>query len=165
MRLRLRDEPMSIAAIPTPSEGSGPPVFPERWRLLYDGECGFCKWMLAAILGWDRRRRLLPVALQSNQAGALLGDLDPGERLASWHLVSPEGERTSAGAALAPLLRLLPGGGVPARSLSLLPRLTDRAYGWVASHRVQLSRAVPRTLKRRAGERVLRAEAKRAEGF
>jgi predicted DCC family thiol-disulfide oxidoreductase YuxK len=152
---------MNLASIATLPEGSEPPVSPDRWTLLYDGERGLCKWILVGILRWDRHRRLGPLALQSDQAEALLGDLSPDQRLASWHLISPEGNRTSAGAALAPLLRLLPGGGVPARTVSLLPRFTGRAYGWVASHRVQLSRAVPGALKRRAGERVVRAEGER----
>lgn len=91
----------------------------------------------------------------------LLGDLGPEERLASVHLISPDGERLAAGAALAPLLRLLPGGTIPALGIARLPRLSGRAYGWVAKHRSQLSRAVPTTVKRRASARVSRAEVER----
>ena len=133
--------------------------------MLYDDGCGFCKWILAGILDWDRHHRVAPRALKSEEAEALLADLSPEEQLASWHLVSPEGERASAGAALAPLLRLLPGGRIPARGVASFPRFTNRAYGWVASHRAQLSRAVPGALKRRAGERVRRAEAGRTQGL
>lgn len=93
----------------------------------------------------------------------MLSDLDPEERLVSLRLVSPDGERLSAGSAGAPLLRLLPGGSVPAFALARLPRLTGRAYEWVANHRSQLSRAVPAAMKRRASARVKRAEAERAE--
>ena len=72
----------------------------------------------------------------------------------SWHLISPSGERSSGGAAFPPLLRLLPRGGVPAAAAGRLPALTDRAYRWVAEHRVQLAKLVPRASKRRAREHV-----------
>jgi predicted DCC family thiol-disulfide oxidoreductase YuxK len=101
----------------------------------------------------------VPCAIQSARGQALLHDLTPDERLASAHVVSPDGERFSGGAAAAPLFRLLPGGAMPAGAMARLPRLTSRAYGWVATHRSQLSRAVPGRSKRRAGARVKRAEA------
>jgi predicted DCC family thiol-disulfide oxidoreductase YuxK len=135
----------------------------ERWTLLYDADCGFCKWIVSGVLAWDRRKRLLPRAIQSAQGQALLSDLGPEQRLASAHLISPDGERLSAGAALAPVLRLLPGGSIPALAMARLPRLASRAYDWVADHRSQISRAVPTTLKRRAGARVKRVEVERAE--
>jgi predicted DCC family thiol-disulfide oxidoreductase YuxK len=90
------------------------------------------------------------VALQMPVADELLADLAPAERMASWHLLSPGGERYSAGAALPPLLRLLPGGQIPAAPLARFPRLTERGYRWVAEHRSGLSRLVPARLKRRA---------------
>ena len=95
------------------------------------------------MLVLDRARRLRPVALGTPEADALLADVAPDERAASWHLVSPAGERTSAGAAAPPLLRLLPGGRVPAALLERMPGLTDRAYRWVAGHRSWLGRFTP----------------------
>jgi predicted DCC family thiol-disulfide oxidoreductase YuxK len=124
------------------------------WLVLYDGDCGLCKWLLALLLRWDRERRLRPMALQRPEAGALLADLDPAERMASWHLVSPDGTRVSAGAALPSLLRLLPGGRLPAAVLGRFPRLTSAGYRWVAAHRVGISRFVPGGSKRRAAELV-----------
>jgi predicted DCC family thiol-disulfide oxidoreductase YuxK len=135
----------------------------ERWTLLYDADCGFCKSIVSGVLAWDRHNRLVPVALQSAQAQALLSDLAPEQRLASVHLISPDGERLSAGSVPAALLRLLPGGKIPALASARLPRLTSRAYDWVANHRSQLSRAVPTTIKRRASVRVNRLEVERAE--
>jgi predicted DCC family thiol-disulfide oxidoreductase YuxK len=135
----------------------------ERWTLLYDADCGFCKWIVSGVLAWDRHNRLVPSALQSSEAQALLSDLSLEERLASVHLISPDGERLSGGSVLAPLLRLLPAGIIPALGIARLPHLTSRAYDWVANHRSQLSRAVPVTMKRRASARVNRAEVKRAE--
>jgi predicted DCC family thiol-disulfide oxidoreductase YuxK len=124
------------------------------WLVLYDGDCGLCKWLLAWLLRWDRDGRLRPVALQSPEAAALLADLQPAERMASWHLVPPDGTRVSAGAALSPLLRLLPGGRLPAAALGRFPRLTSAGYRWVAAHRVGISRFVPRGSKSRAAELV-----------
>jgi predicted DCC family thiol-disulfide oxidoreductase YuxK len=135
----------------------------ERWILLYDADCGFCKWVVSGVLTFDRHNRLVPRAIQGAQAQALLSDLSPGDRIASVHLVSPDGERLSAGSALAPLLRLLPAGTIPALGITRLPWLTDHVYDWVASHRSQLSRAVPSMIKRRASARVTRAEVERAE--
>ncbi len=114
------------------------------WLVLYDADCGFCRRSLSALLRWDRDGRLRPLALQDPQAGELLGDMSPAERMASWHLISPDGRCWSAGKALVPLLRLLPAGGVPAAVFARFPRLTDRGYRWVADHRSQLSRLLRR---------------------
>src|ERR1700722_8945509 len=81
-----------------------------RAVVLYDADCGFCTWLLAGLLRFDRAQRLRPIALQRPEAGDLLGDLTLAERMASWHLVCETGARFSAGAALAPLLALLPCG-------------------------------------------------------
>jgi predicted DCC family thiol-disulfide oxidoreductase YuxK len=121
-----------------------------RWIILYDADCGFCRTALAAILSADRERRLRPLALGTPEADGLLHDLTTEQREASWHLVSPQGHRESAGAAGAPLLRLLPGGALPAAALDKAPGLTERTYEWVADHRSTLSRALPSSVKQRA---------------
>jgi predicted DCC family thiol-disulfide oxidoreductase YuxK len=126
----------------------------QPWAVLYDGDCGLCMWLLAGLLRWDRASLLDPIALQRPQAEALVADLPREERMASWHLVSPAGDRRSGGAALPTLLRLLPAGQIPAVAFARLPSLTDRAYRWVAAHRTELSRWVPAQSKRRAAERV-----------
>jgi predicted DCC family thiol-disulfide oxidoreductase YuxK len=133
-----------------------------RWKVLYDADCGFCKWLLAGVLRWDRAARLQPIALQREEAEDLLAELPPAERLASWHLISPAGERRSGGAAVVPLLRLLPAGRIPAAGFARFPGLTDAGYRWVADHRSQLSRLIPSGLKRRAAERVRQLEWDRA---
>ncbi|HEX3831260.1 MAG TPA: DCC1-like thiol-disulfide oxidoreductase family protein [Solirubrobacteraceae bacterium] len=120
------------------------------WIILYDADCGFCRTALAAILSADRDRRLRPLALGSAEADGLLADLTPAQRDASWHLISPDGHRESAGAAGPALLRLLPGGALPAAALDRAPGLTERAYDWVADHRSTLSRALPSSVKQRA---------------
>ncbi len=112
----------------------------DRWVVLYDADCGFCKWSLNWILAWDRRRVLRPVAIQSAEGAALLSAIPEPNRLDSWHLVEPSGRLRSGGAAGAPLVAALPGGYVPAVILRALPGVTDRAYRWVARHRGPLAR-------------------------
>jgi len=45
-----------------------------RAVLLYDRDCGFCRWSAAKLMAWDRGRRLLPVPIQDPQADRLLAD-------------------------------------------------------------------------------------------
>jgi predicted DCC family thiol-disulfide oxidoreductase YuxK len=136
-----------------------------RWTLLYDADCGFCKWIVATLLAWDRDERIMPHAIQGERGQSLLGDLTRDEQVAAVHLITPRGERLSGGAVAGPLLRVLPAGAILAPVAERLPTLTATVYVWVAGHRSQLSRAVPAAVKRRASERVQRAEAERARGL
>ena len=131
----------------------------DTWWVLYDGDCGLCTWTVAALLAWDRDGRLRPCAIQGADGQRLLSDLGQQERLSAWHLVGPDGARSSGGAAIAPLLRLLPGGTPLAAAASLAPGLSGRAYRGVAEHREGLSRLLPGRAKRRARVAVQRAEA------
>src|SRR6266436_1289868 len=99
-----------------PAAPGGHPA--ERALVLYDADCGVCVWLLSIVLRCDRARRLRSLALQRPEADDLLADLTPAERIASWHLISPTGARHSGGAALAPLLALLPHGRAPAAALA-----------------------------------------------
>jgi predicted DCC family thiol-disulfide oxidoreductase YuxK len=146
--------PIDMARDPTASEAGPLARDSGAWTVLYDRDCGFCRWSLAQLLALDRTRRLRPVALGTAEADALLADLDPGQRAASWHLISPRGWRWSAGAAAPPLLRLLPGGRGPAALLQAAPKLSERAYRWVADHRSTLGRAIPDRAKKRASARI-----------
>jgi hypothetical protein len=85
-----------------------------------------------------------------------LADLSPDERAASWHLVLDDGTRSSAGAALAPALSLLPGGRVPASLFARFPRTAERGYRWVAERRGLFGRFVP-SRARRWADRVIAA--------
>ena len=118
------------------------PGDPSRWIVLYDSDCGFCRWSLARLLALDRHARLRPLALGTPEADELLADLTPEQSAASWHLIAPDGRRASGWTAAAPLLRLLPHGGAPAALLERMPRATERAYRWVADHRSLLSKAL-----------------------
>ena len=105
----------------------------EAHPILYDPDCGFCRVCVAVILKWDRHRRLRPV---------------PGEDLDSWRLILPDGTVLSAGAAFAPLFRLLPGGAPFAWLADRFPRPADRGYRWVADHRTWFGKLIPRGVKR-----------------
>jgi predicted DCC family thiol-disulfide oxidoreductase YuxK len=110
--------------------------------LLYDSDCGFCRWSVDKILAWDRRGRLRSLALQDPSADDLLGSMDLETRMASWHLVTADGRVYSGGAAAAPLFRLLPGGRPFAALFSAFPGVTDRTYRLVARNRDRLGRIV-----------------------
>ncbi|MGH2984865.1 MAG: thiol-disulfide oxidoreductase DCC family protein [Solirubrobacterales bacterium] len=122
--------------------------------VLYDSDCGFCRWSLAKLLRWDRRHLLRPLALQDPEAGTLLPGMSEEERLASWHLVDAEGEVRSAGAALPVLLRLLPGGTPFALVAARAPRITERGYRWIAEHRSRFGRLLSERAKQRADLRI-----------
>jgi predicted DCC family thiol-disulfide oxidoreductase YuxK len=108
--------------------------------IVYDRECGFCRWSLRKVLAWDRRKALTPVALQDPAADRLLASLPEQARSDSWHLVMSDGRVYSAGAAAPPLLRLLPGGRPLALLAAAFPRLTEAAYRSIARHRSLLGR-------------------------
>jgi predicted DCC family thiol-disulfide oxidoreductase YuxK len=107
--------------------------------LLYDGDCGFCRWALDKLLRLDRRNQLRPVRLQDPEAQDLLAELDPARRFESWHLVVDD-HVYSAGAAVPPLLDLLPHGAALAAVSRRFPGTTDRAYSVVARNRGRLGR-------------------------
>jgi predicted DCC family thiol-disulfide oxidoreductase YuxK len=96
------------------------------------------------------------VALQDPKADALLPDVDEETKMASWHLVLPDGRRYSAGAALSPLLRALPAGGPLACAAAAAPRITERGYRWVADHRSLLGSPVGARARRRADAAIAR---------
>lgn len=126
--------------------------------MIYDDDCGFCRWALALLLDRDRGA-LRPLPLGTPEADYLLHDLAPAERDSSWHLViDPPGPeqlsfdatpvRFSAGAAFAPALRLLPRGRRVAWLAGRVPGPAERGYRWVAGHRSLLGRFVPGRARR-----------------
>ncbi len=134
--------------------------------LLYDSDCGFCRWSLGKVLAWDRQGRIRPVALQSGEARRLLAGRPEEERMSSWHL-SDEAGVHSAGAGIAPLLRLLPGGAPLAAAAARMPRAMERGYRFVTGHRSAWGKVVTDGAKRRADRRIaerLRHEAATTSG-
>jgi predicted DCC family thiol-disulfide oxidoreductase YuxK len=133
----------------------------ERAVLLYDDDCGFCRVCVALVLAWDRRHRLRPAALQSEDAARLLAGMPESERMASWHLVQPDGRVQSAGAAFAPLFRDLPGGSWFAALANRFPHAAERAYALVAGNRTVLGRALPENARRWADAAIERHQGDR----
>jgi predicted DCC family thiol-disulfide oxidoreductase YuxK len=118
--------------------------------VLWDKDCGFCAFMLSLVLRADRARRLRPVPIQGEEGERLLADMPLEQRLASWHFIDDAGHRTSGGEALSKLLGYLPLGRGPAALTRALPKPTEGAYHWVATHRRLLSRPIPSGAKERA---------------
>jgi len=135
--------------------GTPPPL-----TVLYDADCGFCRFSVARLLDWDRGRRLRPVAIQSPEGDALLtaAGVALADRLASAHVLDAAGRVHSGGAAAAVIARELPAGAPVAWVLAALPGPTDRAYRFVAGHRTGISRFVPSRLKRAAAAQIARRE-------
>jgi predicted DCC family thiol-disulfide oxidoreductase YuxK len=126
----------------------------ETATVLYDVDCGFCRWAMARVLTWDRGHRLRPVAIQDAQGERLLAGLDPAARLDSWHVAFPDGRLYSAGPALAQVVGLLPGGRAPAAAMRALLPVTGWAYRLVAGHRAVPGRFVSAGARRRATETI-----------
>ena len=59
------------------------PVSMELAAILFDDDCGFCRWSLSKSLAWDRHGCLRPVALQSPEADDILMGMDPERKMAS----------------------------------------------------------------------------------
>lgn len=131
-----------------------------RARLLYDRDCGFCRWALGWVLRWDRAGRLEPIALQDPRAAALLAPMSDERMLESWHLVAEDGSVASAGAAAAPLLRMLPGGAPLAALAERAPGAVQRAYRLVSGHRSDLGPRLTRGAVSRADRRIAERQAR-----
>jgi predicted DCC family thiol-disulfide oxidoreductase YuxK len=124
-----------------------------RVILIYDRDCGFCRWCLGKVLAWDRRRAVRPLALGTPEANELLAGVPASERPTSWHLVDQGGVH-SAGAGFPPLLRLLPGGAPLAAATAKLPGATESAYRFVSGNRSIWGKLVTDGAKRRADARI-----------
>jgi predicted DCC family thiol-disulfide oxidoreductase YuxK len=124
--------------------------------VLYDHDCGFCRWTLGLLLMWDRRRRLWPAPIVGAVGDRWLAGMPVEERLASWHLVEAAGRVSSAGAGLAVVASYVPGGGLVSPLLRRAPAAVERGYRFVADHRSGFSWFVPGWAVRRATARVER---------
>jgi predicted DCC family thiol-disulfide oxidoreductase YuxK len=127
-----------LPASRTSSSGSAD----QAW-LLYDADCGVCKFILARILELDRGK-YRPLALQDPRAAELLPGMGEEERMKSFHVVEPDRTVHSAGDGLA---ELVPG-------LGRFPRLADRLYWLVAGNRNRLGKLVPAAAKRQATRKI-----------
>jgi predicted DCC family thiol-disulfide oxidoreductase YuxK len=110
--------------------------------VLYDEDCGFCRWGVDRLLRLDRRHELEAIPIQSAEGADHLSSMPPRERLESWHVRSPDGRLWSGGGAVLPILRLLPGGKGLAWVADRFPRTIDRLYSFVARNRSTFGRLV-----------------------
>ncbi len=129
---------------------------PPAVTVLYDHDCGFCRWSIGRLLAWDRARRLRPVAIQSAEGQRLLADLTPEQRLASAHALDAAGRRTSGGDAMAPIAAVLPGGAPLAALARRAPSLARAGYRAVAGRRSAFGKLVSDAALARADEGIAR---------
>ena len=111
----------------------------KKATLLYDQDCGFCRWSVRRVARWTGGRvELMP--LQSPDADGLLGPVAP-RKMESWHLVLPDGTVHSAEDAVPDLLRLTRGRGLAPLARALRAPI-GLVYRFVARHRHRLGRYV-----------------------
>jgi predicted DCC family thiol-disulfide oxidoreductase YuxK len=108
--------------------------------VLYDDDCGFCRWSAERIRRLDRGGALAFHPIQSSRGDQLLHVMPPALRLASMHAVTPDGRVWSGGEALRVILGELPGGAVTSGLAAGFPELTDRVYRLAARNRERLGR-------------------------
>ncbi len=124
--------------------------------VLYDTDCGFCRWTMGWALRHDRRNLLVAVPIQSPLGCELLADVEPSDRLRSAHVVGDDGRRRSAGAAVAEVLGVLPQTQALARLAHRLPGTTALIYGAIAKRRNGFGRLISSEARLRA-DRLLQA--------
>ena len=132
---------------------------PPAVTVLYDHDCGFCRWSVGRLLAWDRAGRLRVLTIQSTDGQRLLADLTPEQRLASAHAIDASGRRTSGGDALAPVAAVLPGGAPLAALGRRAPGLARAGYRALAGRRALFGRLVSDAAKARADERIAQRNA------
>lgn len=114
------------------------PRLPVGYRFYWDAECRLCNLLKRVGAALDWRHQVTFVPLQSEAAEVDLGHLSPEEKMASSHLVTPEGRVYSRGEGALELGRLLPLLAPLVFLFRLFPyhrQIADRAYGAVARHR------------------------------
>jgi len=127
---------------------------PEPLTVLYDADCGFCRWSVAVLLAADRAARLRPASIQSGEGDVLLAGTAPEARLASAHVVAPGGAVTSGGDTVAVLAAVLPGAAVTVPLARAAAPLSRAAYRLVAGNRTTLGRLVSPAMRAAADERI-----------
>lgn len=122
----------------------------ETANVLYDRDCGFCRWTLAQILRFDRDRRLRPVPIQSDEGQRMLAGVPSEARLASWHLVTADGEVRSGAAGFPGLFDRLPAGAPIGRLTGLLQGPSALGYRLLVDNRTRLGRRISAERRDRA---------------
>jgi predicted DCC family thiol-disulfide oxidoreductase YuxK len=110
-----------------------------RITVLYDDDCGFCRWSADRIRRWARGQADV-APIQGEHGHELLRDVPPARQLDSMHVVTADGRVWSAGAAVPPILRTCRGGRPLAAIAERCPRATERIYRAVANRREAIGR-------------------------
>ena len=110
--------------------------------VLYDEDCGFCRWSADRLRAWDRAGSVAFRSIRAAERAGMLDHVDPVDRYASWHVITPDGRIWSGGAAVPPLTRRLPGGRALAAIAEAFPDGTERLYRFVARHRDRFGAAL-----------------------
>jgi predicted DCC family thiol-disulfide oxidoreductase YuxK len=113
---------------------------PQRVTLLYDEDCGFCRWSADKIRAWDSRRALAFVSIQGETGTDLLYAVPPERRLDSMHALTLDGRVWSGGEAVRVIVARLPGGAVVASIARAFPEATEIVYRQVVRNRQRLGR-------------------------
>ena len=113
--------------------------------VLYDDDCGFCRWAVTVAGRLDAYGRLEPVALQTPGVLERFG-IPRAEAERALHVVAPDGSVYKAGDALRVMVSKLPWVW-PLRFLWRVPGfswLAERTYFLVADNRGSLARVASR---------------------
>jgi len=136
----------------------------DRLTVLYDRDCGFCRWSVAWLLRNTQPGSIRAHEIQSSDGVALLDAAGVPEhrRLATAHAVPTDGPPAAlrsgadATALVTGVLRGRAGRGVGLAIRAIPGPLRRGGYGWIASHRTAVGRLV--SAARRADADALLAE-------
>lgn len=104
--------------------------------VVYDEDCGACRWTAERLRRWDPAGNLAFESIQ--RAGDLLAAVPPEDRLDAMHAITRDGRVFTAGAAVPVIVRELPAGAPVGALAARLPGLTERLYRAAADHRTQI---------------------------
>jgi predicted DCC family thiol-disulfide oxidoreductase YuxK len=117
--------------------------------VLYDEDCGFCRWSTDELNAWDTRRRLTFAEIPSAPGAERLVAVPEAKRLDSMHAVTPDGRVWSGGQGVRVILAQLPGGSILASIAAAFPVRPARPIDWSLDTGNDRSDARPTCLQRR----------------
>ena len=91
MRLELVDPKRSRGGVSDPFCDVRPSGRLRVITVLYDEDCGFCRWSADKLRAWDTQHRLTFAAIQSARGAELLVAVPEAHRLDSMHAVTRDG--------------------------------------------------------------------------
>jgi predicted DCC family thiol-disulfide oxidoreductase YuxK len=112
----------------------------EPITVLFDEDCGLCRWSAGKLHTWDTANALRFVGIRSDAGRTTLRTMDVETRLESWHVATENGAVWSGGAAIPLVARRLRGGTPVAWLAETIPDTTERLYRWIAAHRLVFAR-------------------------